>query len=115
MPAMPSSAPERIAVVEGDITALDVDAIVNAAKRHPQHRLSRHFHRRLWLSPGAGDGDRHRRSARGTRPSSGDRAGRLLLLRRRAGLPLPPAPFPMSIAGLSPARIAQLTATEDRR
>ena len=31
---MPSSAPERIAVVEGDITALDVDAIVNAANRH---------------------------------------------------------------------------------
>jgi hypothetical protein len=31
---MPNSAPERIAVIEGDITALDVDAIVNAANRH---------------------------------------------------------------------------------
>jgi O-acetyl-ADP-ribose deacetylase (regulator of RNase III) len=31
---MPSSAPERIAIVEGDITTLDVDAIVNAANRH---------------------------------------------------------------------------------
>ena len=27
-------APERIAIVEGDITTLDVDAIVNAANRH---------------------------------------------------------------------------------
>ena len=31
---MPSNPPERIAVVEGDITTLDVDAIVNAANRH---------------------------------------------------------------------------------
>ena len=31
---MPNSAPERITVVEGDITTLDVDAIVNAANRH---------------------------------------------------------------------------------
>ena len=31
---MPSNAPESIAIVEGDITALDVDAIVNAANRH---------------------------------------------------------------------------------
>ncbi len=31
---MPNNAPEQIAVVEGDITTLDVDAIVNAANRH---------------------------------------------------------------------------------